>query len=138
VGDAVGQPVYGWLEAAGGCWCLLDPQPGILISVQIAVFRNRVARHDMAAVVVSGLGGNAYWNESTGYLVVRVGRDMLWVDTGQIRAADKLAAAKALVAIVRKRLRPSGSPPQSNRFRLIALAIAWYPASLGCRWSPLS
>src|SRR5438552_2396991 len=37
VGDAVGQQVYGWLEAAGGCWYLLDPQPGVLISVQITV-----------------------------------------------------------------------------------------------------
>jgi hypothetical protein len=104
VGDAVGQPVYGWLEAAGGCWYELDPQPGILISVQITVFRNRVAQRDRGAVVASGLGGNAYWDESTGYLVVQVGRDVLWVNTGQIQAADKLAAAKALVAIVRERL----------------------------------
>ena len=104
VGDAVGQQVYGWLEAAGGCWYLLDPQPGVLISVQITVFRNRVAQRDQGTVVVSGLGGNAYWNESTGYLVVQLGRDVLWVDTGPIRAADKLAPAKALAAIVRKRL----------------------------------
>jgi hypothetical protein len=104
VSDATGQPVYGWLEAASGCWYLLDPQPGILISVQITVFRNRVAQRDAGAVAVSGLGGNAYWNDSTGYLVVQFGRDVLWVNTGPIQATDKLAPAKALAAIVRKRL----------------------------------
>jgi hypothetical protein len=107
VSAAIGQPVYGWIDAIG-CWYLLGPPnlPAVDIhdSVQIVVWRGRVTQRDEGELVVSGLGGNAYWNPHNGNLEVEVGRDVLSIYTRRIRAADKLAAAKALATIARKRL----------------------------------
>lgn len=104
VGQIVGEPVARPTVAVGGCWYRLPGGPGLNFSVKITVFRNRVAQLDRDQVAVSGLGGNAYWDERTGGLEVQVGKHVVYVEVGSIKAPDKLDRAKDLLALVRKRI----------------------------------
>nr|BFE57373.1 hypothetical protein GCM10020063_018990 [Dactylosporangium thailandense] len=52
----------------------------------------------------SGLGGTASWDDDLGMLTVQLGKNVLWLQVGHIKADDKLERAKKLVGIVRKRI----------------------------------
>ncbi|MGI5175892.1 hypothetical protein ACQEVZ_06120 [Dactylosporangium sp. CA-152071] len=104
VGRIVGEPVTRPFVAVGGCWYRLSGASAPNTSVKITVFRNRVAQLDKDQVAVIGLGGKVYWDEGTGGIEVQLGKDVLYVEVGSIKAADKLDRAKELVSLVRKRI----------------------------------
>ncbi|WP_238010622.1 hypothetical protein KZZ52_31145 [Dactylosporangium sp. AC04546] len=103
VAGAIAQPVTGWLEATGGCWYRLSTVAQFTTSVKVMVFRNQVAQQDKGEVAVPGLGYKAWWYDGHN-LEVQAGRDVVWIDTGDIDADDKLTPAKKVFAVVRKRL----------------------------------